>query len=91
MDSSYHSYLRGLEADRIVGTLQKQQHVNPHQSVGSAICAAQTETGFCQRAGELAMAVLHLDPQRKIGRLKGSELTQLARTIYRLWQQPQPA
>jgi hypothetical protein len=88
VESSYRDFLRGTQGDRIVTILQAQQYLCPHQPLKDAISAARAEAGFCQRAGEQALAVLHLDPQRKIGRLKSSELVQLARTIHRFWQQP---
>jgi hypothetical protein len=91
IDGSYQDLLHAVQADRIVGSLQTQQHLRPHQALNAAVAAAQLESGFCERAGEMAMAVLHLDPQRKIGRLRSCELAQLARTIHRLWQPPVPA
>jgi hypothetical protein len=87
MDLSLLGFIRGMQADRIIEHLQTQQHLWPHQSLGTIVTRAQEALGFCPRAGERAISTLKLDPERKIGRLKQCELTQLARTIYRLWLQ----
>lgn len=87
MDLSLLGFIRGLQADRIINHLQTQQHLWPHRPLGAIVALAQEELGFCPRAGERAISTLKLDPQRKIGRLKQCEVTQLARTIHRLWLQ----
>jgi hypothetical protein len=87
MDILIHGFNHKVHADRIVQQLQTQQHLGPHQSLAVAVQEAQVRIGFCPQAAQLAMAVLQLDPSRKIGRLRQCELAQLSRTIYRLWHQ----
>lgn len=77
-------------ADRIVSALQTQQHLRPHQTVTQALEAAGEEIAFCPEAAESAMSLLELSPASKVGRLRSTQLTQLARTIARLWQRSQP-
>jgi hypothetical protein len=100
MDILLQGFIHKVHADRIVQQLQTQQHLGPHQSLGVALQEAEVRIGLCPQAAQLGMAVLQLDPSRKIGRLRQCELAQLSRTIYRLWHQkssanpaalPQPA
>ena len=84
---SHRRFVAAAAADRIVSQLQSQQHLRPHQSVREAVDRAQADTGFCPRAAEQAITSLQLNASGKIGRLRGCELVQLGRTIYRVWQQ----
>lgn len=85
MDQTYTRYNRLAEVERIVTELQKLQFVDPHAVMGEAMERAQRELGFCPQAGEEAMRRLAIDPGTKIGRLRKTELLQLARAIQRIW------
>jgi hypothetical protein len=87
MNSSHMDLLGADRADRLLAELQRQQHLFPHQLLGEALAQVRGRTGFCPQAGEAAVELLSLDGTRKIGRLRRSEIAQLARTIYRLWRQ----
>lgn len=75
-------------ADRIVHQLQVQQHLKPHQTVAKALDCVGRQAGFGAALCGEALELLRIEPSRKIGRLKGCELTQLARAVWRLWKQP---
>ncbi|HYE18167.1 MAG TPA: hypothetical protein VEA69_06970 [Tepidisphaeraceae bacterium] len=85
MDRSYLRFVSSRSADRIADALTEQQYVAPHQSVGAALDAARAGVGFCALAADRALASLRLDPATTIGRLRRTELMQLARAIYRGW------
>ncbi len=73
-------------AERIIARLQTQQHLHPHQTLLQGLWRVQIDEGLDGEAARRAMVGLNLDGQRKIGRLRGCELAQLARTIVRLTQ-----
>lgn len=87
---THRRLLSNAPADRIVRALQTQQHLRPHQTVAQALEAAGGEIAFCPDAAASAIALLELSPAAKIGRLRSTQLTQLARTIARLCQRSQP-
>jgi hypothetical protein len=70
----------------IVELLTSRQHLRPHSSVGQVLAQATTELGCCPIAVARATTWLNLDVTRAIGRLRRSELLQLARAISRFWQ-----
>lgn len=74
-------------ADRLVSLLQAQQHLKPHQTVAQALDRIRQQAGLCPSLCGEALELLQLDASRKIGRLKGCELTQLGRALGRLCQQ----
>jgi hypothetical protein len=71
--------------DSIVQLLTDRQHVHPHLSVREVMEQATTELGCCPIAIERATQWLNLDTSRAIGRLRRSELLQLARSVHRFW------
>jgi len=88
-----HSMLRRmLQADfeRLLEVLTQRQHVSPHEPVANALAATVDEVGVCPVAIEQALGWLGIDPQQAIGRLRRTELMQLARTVHRYWRQRQP-
>jgi hypothetical protein len=87
MDPHYMRFVANGSAERIVELLSEQQYLQPHQRVGQAVGAAREKAGFCAGAAERALEILRIDPAQSVGRLRRSELVQLARTIYRLWRQ----
>jgi hypothetical protein len=87
MDRSYLRATRDAEVQVIVQALQRQQFVRPHQAVPRALEIAGIEVGFCRTVAKQAMAWLQIDAQTCIGRLRRSELLQLARSLHRIWRQ----
>jgi hypothetical protein len=78
-------------SDDILANLTQLQHLQPHRPLGRALADAADEVGFCPEAAARAVEWLGLDPAVSIGRLRRTELTQLARCIYRFWRQSAPA
>ena len=68
------------DAREILEKLTAQQFVRPHQSVRAAMTAA----GAGCACGTRAMAWLGIDPEGVVGRLRRTELTQLARATARM-------
>jgi hypothetical protein len=87
MDENYLRFLAVGSAERIVDALSQRQHLRPHQNIEEALAAVSEELGVCPGAMSGAVASLHIDSSRSMGRLRRTELTQLARTIHRLWRQ----
>ena len=69
-----------LEAEEILERLTVQQFVWPHRGVKAAVEAI----GVCPLCGERALVWLGVDGETAIGRLRRTELTQLARASARL-------
>ena len=75
------------DPDAIISDLSTRQYLTPHQPLEDALAAAQNELGFCPAAAQTASRWLNLDPHQAIGRLRRTELIQLARSIHRFWRQ----
>src|SRR3954447_2204925 len=71
--------------DSLVQLLTHRQHLRPHLSVREVLEQSTTELGCCPVAIERAVEWLNLDASRPIGRLRRSELLQLARSVHRFW------
>src|SRR5829696_5749347 len=71
--------------DSLVQLLTHRQHLRPHLSVGEVLEQSTTELGCCPIAIARAVQWLNLDASRAIGRLRRSELLQLARSVHRFW------
>jgi hypothetical protein len=91
MNRSFLRRLRSPDSDDILANLTVRQHLQPHRPLGPALADAAEEVGFCPEAATRAVQWLGLDPAVSIGRLRRTELTQLARCIYRFWRQAMPA
>ena len=74
-------------SDDILASLTVRQHLNPHRPLGPTLSDAAEEVGFCPDAAARALEWLGLDPAVSVGRLRRTELTQLARCIHRFWRQ----
>jgi hypothetical protein len=85
--SSYLRLEHDAKAQRIVETLQRLQFVHPHDPIRTAVETASRQIGFCPEAARYALTWLGLDTKTAIGRLRRSELLQLARSIRRFWRQ----
>jgi hypothetical protein len=75
-----------IDANRILDDITQRQYLRPHTASGETLSASAAKLGFCPRAAEHAMRWLDIDPSRSIGRLRRTQLTQLANSIYRFWQ-----
>ncbi len=78
---------RLVEADfeNLLETLTARQHLAPHESLSQTIDHAVRELGVCPEAAAEALGWLALPSSTKIGRLRRTELMQLARTMHRFW------
>ena len=77
----------GSQADSILRDLSTRQHLQPHAPLGDVLEAVTDDTGVCPQATERAVGWLGLDPERAIGRLRRTELSQLAQSIDRFWRE----
>jgi hypothetical protein len=76
-----------VDANRILAELSTRQHLHPHRPLGQVLAEAQRDLGFCPGAARAAVEWLRFEPSQAIGRLRRSELIQLARSIHRFWRQ----
>lgn len=93
MDRSDLVYLRRLlrpDAEDILEDLTRRQHLKPHQPVSEALSESAAAVGFCPTIVGQALQWLQLDPAVAIGRLRRTQLTQLARCVHRFWRQEVP-
>lgn len=87
-----HSYIRRLfngDFQNLLDALTSRQHLSPHEPLAHALARTVDSLGVCPNAIEQAMQWLSLDPAMSIGRLRRTELTQLARSVHRFWRQRQ--
>jgi hypothetical protein len=88
-----------VDSDEILSALTDRQHVRPHDGIAVAVGETCDRLGVCPNAAGLALRWLGVDPNTPVGRLRRTELMQLARSIHRFWRQaaaaaeaaPQPA
>jgi hypothetical protein len=71
----------------ILSHLTDRQHVHPHATVGSVLGETTEQLGCCPVAIEQALEWLGVEPTRAIGRLRRTELMQLANAVHRFWRQ----
>ena len=81
--------LLNLDFENLLDALTTRQHLNPHEPLADALARTVECVGVCPQAIDEAVRWLALDPSTSIGRLRRTELTQLARSIHRFWRQPQ--
>jgi hypothetical protein len=87
MNRAYLKRLVASESDAILNRLTSSQHLQPHRALGEVLRQTIDELGCCPVAVDRAMQRLRLDWSQPIGRLRRTELTQLARSIFRFWRQ----
>lgn len=75
------------ECEALLEALSTRQHLDPHQPVTAALASLVERVGVCPQAVEQAAAWLGIDGTQSIGRLRRTELMQLARSIHRFWRQ----
>lgn len=75
--------LRGVDSEGLLAFLTERQYVNPQASVTAVLADAEARLGVCPVAARRAVAWLELAPEGAVGRLRRTELTQLARCLHR--------
>ena len=76
--------------DNLLSTLTARQYVHPHEPLAVTLQHAVSELGVCPEASKQALSWLQLDGGTPIGRLRRTELMQLARTLHRFWRERVP-
>ena len=76
------------ELDDLMSALTTAQYLNPHEPLAQSLARTGDALGVCPQAVNHALAWLAVDPATPIGRLRRTELMQLARSIHRFWRQP---
>ena len=87
MTRSNRRSVEGIDADGIFADLSTRQYLAPHRALGDVLNEVQKSLGFCPNAAATALEWLKLNPAGAVGRLRRSELIQLARSIHRFWTQ----
>jgi hypothetical protein len=77
--------LVGVDADVVVQALTRRQFVRPHQPLREALTEVIDELHCCPAAVERAVQWLQVGWDQPIGRLRRTEVIQLARVIHRFW------
>jgi hypothetical protein len=90
MDRSLLRRLLLNECESLLNALSTRQHVRPHEPVGESLSRVGSQLGVCPDAAAQALRWLELDGGKSIGRLRRTELMQLARSIHRFWRQRVP-
>jgi hypothetical protein len=73
--------------DTILNHLTARQHLRPQAAIQQVLEEMTELYGCCPQAIARGMDWLGIDPAVKIGRLRRSELIQLARSVHRFWMQ----
>ena len=73
------------EFENLLHLLTTRQHLWPHEPVSEALSHTVADLNVCPNAIAQSLERLHLDANHSIGRLRRTELMQLARTIHRYW------
>jgi hypothetical protein len=78
-----------LNADfqNLLDALTERQHLSPHEPLAQSLARTVDCLGVCPGAIDEATRWLAIDPSISIGRLRRTELNQLARSIHRFWRQ----
>lgn len=74
-----------MMADRVLAVLTQFQHLKPHASTGQALQSVVRELGCCPVAVDRSIEWLRLDRTAAVGRLRRTEILQLARSVSRFW------
>jgi hypothetical protein len=87
MDRTYLRRLKTPDSDEILNDLSNRQHLFPRRALSQVLAESAEAIGFCPAAAARSVAWLQLDGSAAIGRLRRTELAQLARCVYRFWRQ----
>ena len=71
----------------LLDALSARQHLRPHESLSAMAAEMTARLGVCPGAMVQALRWLRLDPSSRVGRLRRTELTQMATAIHRFWRQ----
>ena len=82
--------IAAADDNAIVELLTARQHAHPRETVAQSMEHATRTLGCCPAAIARAIEWLKLDANRPVGRLRRSELLQLARSVYRFWRHTTP-
>lgn len=82
-----YRHLPDVDSDAILSHLTTRQHLRPHAPLGEVLDEAIELLGCCPQAVARGTDWMGIQPTRPIGRLRRSELVQLARAIHRFWAQ----
>ncbi len=74
-----------IDSEAILEALTQRQFLQPHSPLNEALPQVADELRLCPEAVAQALAWLEVDATRVIGRLRRSELSQLAKSIHRIW------
>ena len=81
----FNAHSAVVDSDRILQDLTTRQFLRPQGRVEDVLAASAEALGFCPRAASQAVRRLEIDLSQSVGRLRRTELTQLARSIHRFW------
>ena len=79
------------DADDILNELTTRQHLTPGRALKEIVAETVASTGVCESAADRALVWLNLPSDQPIGRLRRSELIQLARSMHRFWNEVRSA
>lgn len=78
------------DAQQLLEALTEKQFLHPHRPLELVLDEVAARQGICTPLVCRAMGWLGLEGDVAIGRLRRTELAQLARCLYRLWRQTLP-
>lgn len=87
MNRAHLRRLINAELDSLLEALSVRQHLTPREPLSSALARMVDDLGVCPQAVQQAVSWLGVDPNISVGRLRRTELMQLARSIHRFWSQ----
>lgn len=76
--------------DNLLEALTTRQYLAPHEPIGASLANTVECLRVCPEAVAQALRWLQLDANQSIGRLRRTELMQLARTVHRFWRERDP-
>jgi len=76
-----------VDSDAILAYLTTRQHLRPHLPATEVLDETVEAFGCCPQAIKRGIDWLGIEPSRPIGRLRRTELVQLARAVHRFWMQ----
>jgi hypothetical protein len=76
-----------VASDAILQHLTSSQHLHPHRAVQQVLDETTESLGCCPNAIARGIEWMDIEPARAIGRLRRSELVQLAKAVHRFWMQ----
>ena len=77
--------LNQSDFERVLEVLTTRQHLHPHDPVAAALAQTVSDVGVCPNSVEQSLKWLGLNPSIAIGRMRRTEIMQLARTVHRFW------